>query len=66
MKLKVNGVEIPIHGEIVVDIEVEGRSEVVPHITLNISNGQLDVYRSQFTRNGNLKVHLIGDESPIF
>lgn len=64
MRVTVNGVVVPAvspDGQLHVVVDVEPQGEILPVTTLQIVGGKLDVYRSKFTRTGNLSLHIFSD-----
>ena len=57
MKLKVNGIEVPVSGTIEVYVEVDDEGETLPNVNVNVTGGRLDVNASCVTKNGNIKIH---------
>jgi hypothetical protein len=49
-----------------IDIEVDPAGETLCKTIMNATGGQLDAYKSRFTQNGNIRLHLFGDGRKIF
>lgn len=63
MRIVVNGIEIPIDSNdlINIHIEVDDNGETVPQINIKAVGGRLDAYASRVKKQGNIKIHLIGE-----
>lgn len=60
MRIKANGVEVPLNAHIVVVVEVDPAGEVFPPLTITAAGGKLDVYRTQISTTGTVDFHLFG------
>jgi hypothetical protein len=61
MKMIINGVDVPVQRTMAVEVLVEGDSEVMPFVTLDVTGGTLHVYRSRYSHTGDIDLHMFGE-----
>lgn len=62
MKLTVNGITVPLSGpNLSIQVAVDPSGEVLPFVTIDVTGGKLDVYRSRYSTSGDIHFHLFGD-----
>jgi hypothetical protein len=61
MKMRIEGVEVPVTRTMTVELIVEGESEVMPFIMLDVKGGTLHVYRSRYSHTGDIDLHMFGE-----
>lgn len=61
MKIIVNGVTVPLSGpNLSVQVAVDPSGEVLPFVTIDVTGGKLEVYRSRYSTSGNISFHIFG------
>jgi len=63
MKITANGVEVPVtNNTINIELVVDDNGEDAPQINITATGGRLDAYAGRVKRNGDIHVHVFGDE----
>jgi hypothetical protein len=61
VKLKVNGVDIPMADKIEIEVETDSAGERLVPVSITNVGGVLSVYKSDVTVSGSISIHIFSD-----